>query len=844
LLLLKKIFPEIPSTYSDNKYLFSLKRIIYFLLTITQLIALLYIVKKLNIEKNSGISEINLLIILSFSVTTFVPLRFRPFVFFITAISIIYFAFGFFSGTILTGGALTLIAICHLPIKLIFRSLIILCVFTGMAILRVDFVYMPRFALVVPFLASMFMFRVILYLFELKYNSTRTTIWQSFSYFFIFPNICFLFFPIIDYKTFLKTYYNIPDRDLWQKGVRWMLRGVIHIIGYRIIYYYICIPSDKIIDLPSLLQFIVANYALILRLSGLFHFIAGLLCLFGFNLPPTFDNYFLATSFTDLWKRINTYWRDFILKIFLYPFIFKVKKIIPKYAILLATFLAFGITWFFHNYQLFWIRGYFQLAYTDIIFWSVFGICVTLNVLVDEKQMSTKKTNENKYLNYVYTMLKIVSMFLFMSIMWSLWTSVSLSEWMFLMSKGTKVTLIQMGYITSIFIGVLLLGVVIQTILIKQNIKKIINIKPYHTIFLTIPCLSLLVFYSFKMDIKIFPIKVQSIINVLSSDKFNETDKRNVDVGYYKKVMDGEDDASTYLWEINLKHFKKHTNLDNIFLRRNGIISRVLKPNTKVQMSDYSIETNSFGLRDKEYSLKPPPNTYRIALLGGSYVMGTGISNYQVFENLTEKELNEHNIDTTCKKFEIINFGMNRYHLIQHVELCNTKVFNFNPNAVVYVAHSDEEKWFLMVFSSLIQNGTNLKYPFVENIRKVSGVKQSMSESEIKERLKPFAFSLIMWSYMQIKNTCYKHHVKAIWVYLPTTDDVINPEEYKKLQHFASLCGFITLDLRGVYDNLKVEDIQVSKTNTHPNAKGHQLIAKKFYEELIKNKKQIFDINK
>ena len=33
----------------------------------------------------------------------------------------------------------------------------------------------------------------------------------------------------------------------------------------------------------------------------MFHLIAGILCLFGFNLPATNFWYFLASSFTDMW---------------------------------------------------------------------------------------------------------------------------------------------------------------------------------------------------------------------------------------------------------------------------------------------------------------------------------------------------------------------------------------------------------------------------------------------------------------------------------------------------------------------------------------------------------------
>ncbi|HKC67115.1 MAG TPA: hypothetical protein VKG26_02715, partial [Bacteroidia bacterium] len=107
--MIEKIFPEIPTSNTDKEFLFSVKRITSFLLTLIQLVALLFVIKKLNIEKSSGISAISLFIIISFILTSFTSLRFRPFIFFATALYVIYFAFGFFSGSLLIIGAITLL---------------------------------------------------------------------------------------------------------------------------------------------------------------------------------------------------------------------------------------------------------------------------------------------------------------------------------------------------------------------------------------------------------------------------------------------------------------------------------------------------------------------------------------------------------------------------------------------------------------------------------------------------------------------------------------------------------------------------------------------------------------
>ncbi len=86
-------------------------------------------------------------------------------------------------------------------------------------------------------------------------------------------------------------------------------------------------------DLGDLVQFMLGTFLLYLRVSGQFHLIVGLLHLFGFRLPETHKLYYLAHSFTELWRRINIYWTDFMMKTVFYPTYFQVKKLGPSTAL-------------------------------------------------------------------------------------------------------------------------------------------------------------------------------------------------------------------------------------------------------------------------------------------------------------------------------------------------------------------------------------------------------------------------------------------------------------------------------------------------------------------------------
>ena len=66
-----------------------------------------------------------------------------------------------------------------------------------------------------------------------------------------------------------------------------------------------------------------------------------MLHLFGFNLPETHHLYFLASSFTDFWRRINIYWKDFMMKVFYYPVVLRAAQARRDRGAVIATALVF-----------------------------------------------------------------------------------------------------------------------------------------------------------------------------------------------------------------------------------------------------------------------------------------------------------------------------------------------------------------------------------------------------------------------------------------------------------------------------------------------------------------------
>jgi D-alanyl-lipoteichoic acid acyltransferase DltB (MBOAT superfamily) len=172
-------------------------------------------------------------------------------------------------------------------------------------------------------LGALFMFRLIVCLYDKEHDPEPQPVLRTLAYFFMLPSACFLLFPVVDHKTFWRSHYNGEAVAIYQKGLSWMVRGVLHLLLYRVVYFHLYIDTASVADGKDVFQHILTATLLYLRVSGQFHLVIGLVHLFGFNLPETNRRYFLASSFTDYWRRVNIYWKDFILKVFYYPMSFR-----------------------------------------------------------------------------------------------------------------------------------------------------------------------------------------------------------------------------------------------------------------------------------------------------------------------------------------------------------------------------------------------------------------------------------------------------------------------------------------------------------------------------------------
>jgi len=369
-----------------------------------------------------------------------VPFRWKKPLFVGVSIASLFWVFGIQVAALVLTCAAVLIGICSLPIRWIGRAAIVATLAIGLAFARGGMAHAIVPDGVWPIVASMFMFRIIIYLYELKHSKKPETLVDTLSYFFLLPNYCFMHFPVVDYRTMQRGYFADDVHAIQRRGLQMMFRGTIHLLCYRLVYHELLISAAKVHDVTSLVGYLVCNYLLYLQVSGQFHMASGMLHLFGFQLPATHHRYLLATGFTDYWRRINIYWKDFMVRIFFNPVVFRLKRWPQPAALGLATLTVFLATWFLHAYQSYWLRGSWGFTVPDALFWGILGALVMFNVQLDARRSRPRAPGHRavrpRQRESALRALKVAGTFTTVALLWSLWSSPSLSAWLEMLHRG------------------------------------------------------------------------------------------------------------------------------------------------------------------------------------------------------------------------------------------------------------------------------------------------------------------------------------------------------------------------------------------------------------------------
>ncbi len=808
-------------------------RALSFLLVVVQCLAVYWVIRRFRIE-NDLFRLIVPMAMGGFIIHHFLPLRFRLPFFLALSSGFIFYCVGLDRGewhwldSVQRGGALfaigvAIIAICRLPIRFHYRVGALLGAAVALAFFRSGWVKWEPLDAVWPILGAMFMYRTACYIYDIEHERTKSTWVHALSYFFLFPALWLFVFPLIDFKTFVREHFKGQPTRIYQRGLQWMMRGIIQLLLWRLIYFQMYIDPARIANGTELAQFVLANIGLYLRVSGQFHFAIGILHLFGFALPETNRNYFLASDFVDYWRRANIYMKDFLMKLVYYPLVLRFKRLGPTGSVIASIAGVFGLTWFLHPYQTFWIAGSFPLGAKDAVFWGLLCLGVMASSL---RELNAPRRNRTapSWNESLMVAGRAGLTFVLISVLWSIWSADDLTQWWSIWSLADFSTL-AIGLASFIIIagGRLALDRRGQSAAGAPAVSAPALPIRWAIVSCLVPAAALVAASSdFVFD------RLDERQRIVAQSFFSNTPNKSGEEflarGYYENIMDvarvspmldGALSRQPSNWQLLEETPAVRETVD--------LRTRELVPLTQLTINRVPFSTNRWAMRDQDYAQLAPAGATRVALLGSSITMGWNVPKEQTFEALVEQSLNS---GPDSLNVEILNFAVNGYSIVSVVEHLEHQVLPFAPHVVAVVGHPEDPGRAVYMLAKSLAMGYQPTDEYLRALLTKADINENDPRNWIERKLAPFGEDLTRWSYQRIVSIARANGAEPWLIYLPGVLQTSIGELDSGLVAMADKAGFRTIPLFDVYSaTLDRSALMVAPWDAHPNADGHRLVA-------------------
>ena len=271
-----------------------------------------------------------------------------------------------------------------------------------------------------------------------------------------------------------------------------------------------------------------------------------------------------------------------------------------------------------------------------------------------------------------------------------------------------------------------------------------------------------------------------------------------------------------------------------------------LRPHIDGLFKMHPIRTNSQGLRDKEYALKKPPNTYRVAVIGDSFTFGDGVDAEDVYHSILEKKLNGL---SDSLRFEFINFGLAGYDLLNYLGTIEAKAMAYQPDLILigFCGNNDDSlpearqyepftgyRW--SEWSWAIQ-----RFQLIRTVANYISIRRRLhDEANVGDAKSLEKKEFVREMFGQFRRVKTEHGIPLMVAYLSMADAA--PE---KAEMVAALCqehGFGFVDTSPTVEALDdISEYWFHDSDHHPNEKMHRIYAdillKSFVEIQVPEKK-------
>lgn len=348
------------------------------------------------------------------------------------------------------------------------------------------------------------------------------------------------------------------------------------------------------------------------------------------------------------------------------------------------------------------------------------------------------------------------------------------------------------------------------------------------------------------------------------SNEMNRTDREVEAGGYYQGLIGVDGPQGSPAWIVSV--YGKRTDWVRFraakvsrFLEGDFLMFELL-PNVDRALFGERFTTNSFGMRDRSYTLEKPEGTYRIAVLGSSIDMGWGVSSETMYVNQLEDWLNIHAARRgLSRRFEVLNFAVAAYSPLQRLESFRRKAAAFHPDLVLYSATMLDSRLLEIHLCDMFECHVHAPYAFLRQALHRADIKardlrvgadeKLRDKDTIKRKLKPHYPEIYDATMKALAADCASAGIPMACVIIPRAGKADAPEArasgVAQLREILGRHTDMIFDLTGTFDHLDASNLEIDPWDDHPNTRGHYLLFKALAGALVKNDlyKTLFQVN-
>lgn len=261
-----------------------------------------------------------------------------------------------------------------------------------------------------------------------------------------------------------------------------------------------------------------------------------------------------------------------------------------------------------------------------------------------------------------------------------------------------------------------------------------------------------------------------------------------------------------------------------------------LKPNIDTWFKLAGFQTNSRGLRDKEYTLSKSDDTFRAVVVGDSYTMPAGVEIDDSFHSLLEEKFNQERTDLN---YEFINFGVGGYSLRQYWGVIRFKAHEYDPDLIVvgFCQRNDHKVSPNKIYGEQYKVKPRSISFFHSFIAK--RLKQGFSQNPAKKRMAtiPSTFSEDQSRYMSdiFSEMSTYGSQKSIPIVIVLLDYLYNEKYANELQKLVEDNGLYFVNASLPFRGKNVDQYMIYPTDGHPNDSANRIFAEQLHNYFEKS---------